>query len=398
MPRFGQQVTAVLAALVVFMTAVTPTSAVTWDTGPFLVSGAGGASAWSASAAFPADTMGHTRVGLAYREDVGGVFRVFYRNSSGGEEWDSPRQLSRSGAVAASRPSLAWAGSKVDAVWVEWAADNTSRVVYRRSLDGGLTWSKAVALSPLGTSVGFPKVARDGAGRVLVAYTNEMSGKVWVRVSTDGGVTFGKRLRIGTTSSRPYQGDTAFDAFPTVATARGVLHIAFYRSANELVMRRSDDFGASWSSRRTVTSAGDGYFPHLVASGRTVLVGYAARSTSSWYTAYRRSIDNGATWSREKLITSKTGNASGPPVITAVAGIWTIAYEQCQSGSCGTSVVKTQTSWDGGAGFEGATKASHVGVTYAWPLGSAFAGNWVTLYATYTNSSGAEQVWSMLGG
>ena len=397
MLKVGTRAGGFIAALLILLTTMTPVQAVDWDTGPFQVSGPGAATSWSGSVAFPASTTGSILTAVSYREDVGGVYRVLYRRSAGGQSWDAPVQLSRAGATHASRPSLSSLGSTVDAVWVEGTADGTTKVVHRRSSDAGATWSSATALSPNGTTVGFPKVARDDTGRVLVVYTDEKTGKIWMRLSTDGGTSFAARIALATTSNRPWDGETLREGFPSVAVARGVFHVALYRTAHELVVRRSVNGAATWTSPRTVTSAGSGYFPQIVASGRTVLIGYAAASPTTWYAAYRRSTDKGVAWSGEVALSSKKGNATFAPVLSAVGGQWTAAFERCSNAACSSSVARVRTSSDGGASFLAATTASHAGVTYAWPVGSAFTGNWVTVYATYTEAGGVEGVWSVLG-
>ena len=384
-------------AVVVWITSVAPAAAVTWDTGPFQVSGTAGA-AWSSAAAFPTDEFGSQLVGVAYRQVVAGVARVYYRRSYGGEAWEVAALLSSEAAAGASRPAIAAVGANVDAVWTEYAPDGTGQILYRTSADGGATWADPVPISPAGSVVGFAKVARDGAGRVLVTYTDAISGKVIVRISANGGVSFGSRRGIGQTSSRPWSDSDEFEAFPSVAVARGVFHLVFYANIDTLRYRRSIDLGVNWTAARTMTGVGDAFFPQVIASGSRVMLGYAAFSSTTVYSAYRRSTDKGATWSSERTLTSKSGSPAFSPVITVTGGGWTAAYERCSSMSCSSSAAYTRVSADNGATFAAPTRASHSGPTYAWPLGAGFAGNWVSVYATYRPSTGAERVWSMLGG
>jgi len=381
---------------VVWITSVAPAAAVTWDTGPFAISGPGQGAAWTTAAAFPTDELGHQLVGVAYRELLAGKPRVYYRRSQGGETWEAPTLLSGAGAFAASRPALAWVGSKVDAVWSEVASDETSRIMYRSSSDGGATWGDPIPLSPTGTSVGFAKVARDGVGRVIVTYTDENSGKVFVRISVDGGLAFGMRRALGQTSNQPWDGEVAFDAFPTVAVARGVFHLAFFADGANLKYRRSTDLGATWAASRTMSRAGNAFFPQLIASGQQVVIGYSAFSSSSLYAAYRRSTNKGVQWSTEGVLTSRTGNVTFSPVFTATSDSWSVSYERCAPG-CTSSAVWTRISEDNGVTFETESRVSHSGPTYAWPLGAAFVGTWVSIYSTLRTSTGAERVWSRLG-
>jgi hypothetical protein len=183
-----------------------------------------------------------------------------------------------------------------------------------------------------------------------------------------------------------------------VAVARDVFHVAFYGTQTDLRYRRSIDLGATWTSARRMTAAGDSFFPQLVVSGRYVVLGYAAFSSSSVYAAYRRSTDTGVNWGTERALTSKSASPAFAPVITFTAGVWTASYERCATFSCGSSAVWTATSQDSSATFDLPSRASHVGPTYAWPLGSGFAGDWVSVYSTFRSSSGAERVWARLGG
>jgi len=82
--------------------------------------------------------------------------------------------------------------------------EGPARLFFRRSTDGGLTWSAPKRLSdaPIGSNHDFPMLVASGEGVIGAAWMDDRTGmwNTWYRQSLDGGVTWGAPQRL---SNRP---------------------------------------------------------------------------------------------------------------------------------------------------------------------------------------------------
>jgi hypothetical protein len=240
-----------------------------------------------------------------------------------------PRRWSASMAVAAALVYALLAAAPVTAATIAWSADTpvsplgrftcdrslinstlagrtylhavyrhqsatTPSVVYRRSTDLGKTWPHSVVLATRNTTC--PKVAASGP-LVVVAWpeysaTGRVTGLI-VRVSSNGGATFGPRRSVvtprlpGTAISLAVSPSRIFVAY----TDGPVAPPRYGRIA------MSTNLGVTWSSRRLDSHpagvAGD-YSPlEIAASGTRV---FAAWLRDDRTIAGRFSIDTGTSW------------------------------------------------------------------------------------------------------
>jgi hypothetical protein len=341
------RVTAVAAAVLLVLSSTGETAAVTWGA-PLPITESGAAVAMPNALA----TFGTNGSLVAYHEvDVSDVPRVHVRSGGG-----TVTRISGAAAPAAYWASLANYRRAVDAAWVQETA-STRVVKYRSSADGGTTWGKTATLSASTEVAGIPRVARNAAGHVAAVWTNQLSGKVRVRVSTDGGATFSARMTLGSTTYQPWD-DGWYDAFPTIALTGGAIIAVYHKNPWTLVMRRSTNRGATWSAERILATDAFGNLPTVQASGKTVLLGYARASATDVWTVARRSGDGGATWGSATAIARKAAPFSFEPVFSTAGGRWRVLYEQCGSEACERSVTLYRDSIDGGLTWSASSRAS----------------------------------------
>jgi BNR repeat protein len=114
-------------------------------------------------------------------------------------------------------PTPTLAGDDEGRLVFVYAANDVSRGLQRvhatASTDGGATWAEPVALSPDGPNAVFPAATAYGTGDFRVWWMDTRTGRwnVWYRRSTDGGLTWSKAVRLSNaTGGAFYKGRRGF--------------------------------------------------------------------------------------------------------------------------------------------------------------------------------------------
>ncbi len=388
---------AVGLAVLLSVVLATDTVALTWKSTIALTSGSSG---WAnpGSLAVSSSSTAHA-VLERYAVDR---WEVLYRKTtSSGSTWAAPVRLSRPAANECGSPVVDAYRSGVNAAWLESddiVAGLDTIVVTRRSTDTGATWSDQVQLSPTHESAGPPRIARYGS-RVAIAWTDQLTGRIYLRRSSDGGATWASRQLVATTTNRPYSGDRSGlkEGFPVVAFgSSGAFYVAYSSATGAIRIRRSTSYGATL--KRPVTLAKNAVTkswaaPTLAARSSAVIVGYAT-ATAGKRTVIRRSTDKGAHWSSVVSLHTSKKYWSGPPVLAVRGKRWMVAYERCNA-TCSTSVVYYRASTTNGSKWSTAQAASTRKTKYNIPADIDVATKTMLLYVDY--SSSANDVYVRLG-
>ena len=199
---------------------------------------------------------------------------IVRRSADGGQSWDNETPISeftdRDPVIKLADMPRIWADENPRSphhgnlyyAWIEWGLEN-SLVLFSRSMDQGMTWSKPMRISTV------PGLPRDDNGSVVgIIGTVDSDGTQYViwnqglnitlAVSKDGGKTFAPSRKIIDVGP-PYFGGTG--AIPGVSRAMGfpqvaidpkshALYVAWsdYRNGDvDVFLSRSTDRGRSWS-------------------------------------------------------------------------------------------------------------------------------------------------------
>lgn len=241
-------------------------------------------------------------------------------------------------------------------------------------------------------SVQAPAVGRGPAGVVAVSWQQanrvpccDAPWPIRVRVSTDGGVTFGTSKTL------------AYGWEPLVAVGDGVVYVAV-SSPTSMSIHRSTDGGATWTASAefplsTYGTAGKS----ITAVGKVAYVAYGdyvisdddndANPSTGWV-RYHRTSDRGKTWSAGTNLTSSAkGSGANDPVLSLKSGVLRVIYQRP-----GEVVVYRQRP-EGGSWT--AEQQVSPGAGYERPAGVGHATRTVVLYTA--ESASAENVFVRTG-
>jgi hypothetical protein len=185
--------------------------------------------------------------------DTGPFMGVFWQRATIGASptWSSPLRVSQS-RQHASRPALAASGGDVYVAWVTrrsylHTTPSSARVLWvRASSDEGVSWGTPVRMSPRGGRVDFPVIAASGP-RAWLVWTNAVTGAIRMATSDDDGGTWSVNT-IGTTTAGE-SSRAGFRGFPAVGgSGANALATWVADDTGRVVALGSNVAGADWSS------------------------------------------------------------------------------------------------------------------------------------------------------
>jgi hypothetical protein len=279
----------------------TPAKRLTWTSG------------YSGGQAIAIDSNDH--VHIVWLDETPGNAEVYYKRSTDeGTTWSTAKRLTWT-LNHSSDPRIAVDSS--DAIHVVWQEQDDSgqgaEVYYKKSTDGGTTWSVAQRLTwTSGTSYG-PSVAAVSA-LPSVIWERYVAGnaELYHKRSTDGGTTWSAVQRLTWTSG--------LSTDPVIAADPGNdIHIAWYddtSGGSEIYHKKSTDGGATWSAAKRLTWSPDSPdFPAIAAdSSNSVHVVWRGNTPANYEILYKRSPDAGTTWSAAERLTWTPGGSWDPAI------------------------------------------------------------------------------------
>ena len=234
-----------------------------------------------------------------------------------GADFD-PSIINLSGTPASSgNPAMAVSGSDVHVVWEDDTSGNGD-IFYKRSTNGGATFSEAVNLSDNDGESNIPAIAVSG-NNVYVVWQDSSPGSldIYYRRSVDGGVTFTSEVNL---SDSP-----GGSRFASIALSGDTVHMAWddnsFGAGTDIYYRRSVDGGVTFTSEVNLSdSPGGSRFASIALSGDTVHMAWDDNSFGAGTDIYyRRSVDGGVTFSNIENLSLTAFSESIRPKI-AVSG------------------------------------------------------------------------------
>ncbi|MCX6162061.1 MAG: exo-alpha-sialidase [Ignavibacteriae bacterium] len=231
-----------------------------------------------------------------------GRWDIFYKRSTDkGVTWGAAVNLSNSDSCRYN-PAIAVSGSYIHVVWYD-RRDGNSEEYYRRSTDGGITWDPVTRLTNKPAGSAHCSIAASGLNVHIVWYDYRVGlygfAEIYYKRSVDGGTTWSEDLRLSNTAGQSWM--------PAVAVSGSVVHVAWYDSTAgnwEIYYKRSLDGGLNWGAdtRLTNNSAISNY-PTLAVSGSTVHLAWVDYRNGTGNIYYKRSANGGTSWGSDTRLT-----------------------------------------------------------------------------------------------
>jgi len=290
---------------------------------------------------------------VVWQDETPGNHEIYYKRSiDGGTSWSAAKRLTWTSADSFSPALAIGSGSAIHVVWYDYTP-GSSEIYYKRSADGGTTWSSTQRLTWTSGSSLYPAIAIDSSNNIHVVWEDHTPGNadIYYKASTNGGTTWSAAERLTWTSGQSFRPAIDIDSSDSI-------HVVWqdHTPGNaEVYYKGSTDGGTTWSAVKRLTwTSGESYGPGIgIASDNVIHIVWYDDSLGSPEIYYKRSADGGTTWSVSQRLTWTLG-ASSYPVASldssdAIHVVW-------QDDTPGYSEIYYKTSTDGGTTWSAAQR------------------------------------------
>ena len=213
---------------------------------------------------------------------------IYYvRSMDDGETWGQP--ISLTNAIGESiHPTLAVSGQTIHVVWQD-QRQSFRQIYYKRSDDGGDTWTDDVQIS-------------DGSYEAVSPCVAVWNSEVHVAWTGDSGIQYQKSIDGGQTWSAPFTlSEYSLVKHPTMTVSENIVMVCWSDTISgnaELVSRRSVDSGNTWSDEARLFGQDNGAFsPNIASEGQLFSIVWNEMVGQNWAVLSSVSPDGGRTWS-----------------------------------------------------------------------------------------------------
>jgi len=271
-------------------------------------------SGWSDYPAIAADPFGC--VHLVWQDGTPGNDEIYYKKSAnGGDTWTAAKRISWTSGPSESPSIAADSSGGLHVVWHDYTSGDYE-IYYKKSVDGGTTWTtaKMISLTPHFSFLG--NIAAGPSDSLFVVFRDDSPGlgDIYCTKSTDGGATWATSQRIAQTSG--------WSNYPLIAVdPSGNLHAVWRDDTpgnQEIYYTKSSNAGASWTPAVRITwTSGASDLPSIAAdpSGNLQVV-WRDDTSGNREIYYRKSTDGGTSWATVRRLTW-TPSWTESPSITA---------------------------------------------------------------------------------
>src|SRR5229473_2893056 len=292
---------------------------------------------------------------VVWEDDTATANILFKRSTDGGATFSTPTNLSN-GLGSSFNPRMAVdAHGNINVVWEDNTPGN-GRIFFNRSTDGGATFfSTPVKLSDELADSSSPQIAVDANGNINVVWENDALNNlgVFFTRSADGFAAVPVPTPVMVSSN------AAGSVNPQIAVDKnGNINVVWEDhivSTSDISFRRLSNLGVPLSAPTSLShNIGNSNSPQIaVEPGGNINVVWQNNSTStgSFTIFFSRSVDGGATFSPiPKNLSNSPGNANGPQLALDAGGNINVSWEENTPPSVSPDIFFSR-STDGGATF-----------------------------------------------
>ena len=262
--------------------------------------------------AIAVDSSDHLHV-VWYDDSPGSLAIHYKRSEDGGDSWTASQRITWSSANSFVPAIAVDASDHLHVVWDEYASGN-AEIFYKKSDDGGDSWLASRRITWTSENSQHAAIAVDASDHLHVVWHDLTPGneEVYYKKSEDGGDNWTAVQRLTWTSDS--------SLYPAIAVdSLGHLHVVWYDATPgncEIYYRRSEDGGDSWTAARRLTwTSGTSWLPAIAVDSLSHLhVVWDDVTPGNYEVYYKRSEDGGDSWTAVQRLTWTSGPSQFPAI------------------------------------------------------------------------------------
>jgi hypothetical protein len=270
---------------------------------------------------------------ILWDDEPAGNNEIYHKKSTdAGANWTANLRLTWTSTYSFVPAVAVDSAHNLHLVWSDYAPGNFE-IYHKKSTDGGSTWTAGQRLTwNAGASIS-PKIGAGPSGHLHVVWQDNTPGhdEVYYKRSTDGGSTWSASQRLtwsSTSSAYPEVGVDSWDW----------LHVVWQGSASgntEALYRKSTNGGTTWTaSRRLSWTSGVSFTPMIaVDSSDNLHVVWSDDTPGNFEIYYKKSTDGGENWTANERLTWTSDYSWNPAVAVDALGDVHVVWEDTTPGN-----------------------------------------------------------------
>jgi hypothetical protein len=213
------------------------------------------------------------------------------------QTWTADKRLTWASGFSFTPDIAVDSSNNIHVVWDDSASGN-SEILYKKSTNGGLTWStKKLTWNSVGNSA--PAIAIDSADHIHVVWGGMKPGnfEIFHKKSTDGGTSWATK-RLTWSSGFSWHPAIAVDSSDNV-------HLVWFDDSSgndEIYYKKSTNGGASWITKRLLWNSDSSWYPAMtIDPNDNIHVVWEDSTPGNWEILYKKSTNGGVSWTSRRL-------------------------------------------------------------------------------------------------
>jgi hypothetical protein len=243
-------------------------------------------------------------------------------------QWQSDVRLTNNNEVSSVRQcrNIAVKGDTVHVVW-EDNRDGNYEIYYKRSVDGGVSWSADIRITNDIENSNYPSVHVSASAVHIFWHELNSIHKIQYKRSTDGGYNW---------STKTEMANSFYGVYYHSEVSGSVIHLVFtfFASPQPPVIRykRSQNEGLNWETPVNLSYSG-GSTARISSSGQNIVAYWTRDSILQNYIYYKSSPDGGNTWGPDIRMTDITAKPSSPSLSISGTSLQCV-WQDIRDGNC----------------------------------------------------------------
>jgi len=248
-----------------------------------------------------ADSTGGIHV--VWQDDTPGTNDIYYKGSTnGGATWSAVKRIAMTSSESYVPMIAIDPDDTLHIIWYDYTPGDPE-IYYTESDDSGSTWRTARRLTWTSGWSRYPAIAAQSAKDLHLVWSNDASGneEIFYRKSADGGDTWSAPKRLTWTPGGSDEAALTVDSGGNICA----VWYDYTPGFSDLYSRRSTDGGTNWGPVKRITyTGGSTYGPALALdSNQTIHLAFYDDTPGAYEIYYRKSLNGGATWSTIRRLT-----------------------------------------------------------------------------------------------